>query len=389
MAEPLIDVRSRRLFGLLLLVLLAWLLYRLAPVLTPFIAAGLLAYISDPLADRLQRLRLPRAIAVVVVFVLTFAVLGLLVLLVVPMVNAQVSALLDALPGMLAQLQQVWLPRLAPVLDLAPGEDIGLAAFMDRYGDLAQNWGSSLLLSLTRSGGALAGAVISLFLVPILTFYLLRDWDAIIARIGALVPPRYRDTVFTLARESDEVLGAFLRGQLLVMFALAVIYSLGLSLIGLEFAIAIGVIAGLISFVPYLGFVFGIALAGLTVALEPDPLWRLGGVVATFSLAQMIEGSLLTPKLVGDRIGLHPVLVIFAVAAGGQLFGFFGVLLALPAAAVLSVLIRFAYGQYLAGQPAPTLPASAEPPAEERAAPPTPSSAPDSSVLASEADTAP
>src|SRR5690606_27997001 len=201
-----------------------------------------------------------------------------------------VSALLDALPRILAQLQQVWLPRLAPVLDLAPGEDIGLAAFMDRYGELAQTWGSSLLLSLTRSGGALAGAVISLFLVPIRTFYLLRDWDAIIARIGALVPPRYRATVFALARESDEVLGAFLRGQLLVMFSLAVIYSLGLSLVGLQFAIAIGVISGLISFVPYLGFVFGIALASLTVALEPDPLWRLGGVVATFSIAQMIEG---------------------------------------------------------------------------------------------------
>ncbi len=389
MAEPLIDVRSRRLFGLLLLVLLAWLLYRLAPVLTPFIAAGLLAYISDPLADRLQRLRLPRAIAVVVVFVLTFAVLGLLVLLVVPMVNAQVSALLDALPRILAQLQQVWLPRLAPVLDLAPGEDIGLAAFMDRYGELAQTWGSSLLLSLTRSGGALAGAVISLFLVPILTFYLLRDWDAIIARIGALVPPRYRATVFALARESDEVLGAFLRGQLLVMFSLAVIYSLGLSLVGLQFAIAIGVISGLISFVPYLGFVFGIALASLTVALEPDPLWRLGGVVATFSIAQMIEGSLLTPKLVGDRIGLHPVLVIFAVAAGGQLFGFFGVLLALPAAAVLSVLIRFAYRQYLAGQPAPA--PEGTPPADDGGAPPALAGATGSepSGLAREADAAP
>ncbi|HLT91708.1 MAG TPA: AI-2E family transporter [Woeseiaceae bacterium] len=351
--SPSPDLRSRRLYGLLLLALVAWLLYRLAPVLTPFIAAGLLAYIGDPLADRLQRLRLPRSIAVVTVFLLTFALLGLLVLLVVPMVNAQVSALLDALPALVAEIEQVWLPRLAPFLDLT-AEDVGFAAFMDRYGDLAGSWGSSLLLSVTRSSGALAAAVISLFLVPILTFYLLRDWDTMIARIGALVPLRYRATVFHLARESDEVLGAFLRGQLLVMFSLAIIYSVGLSLVGLEFAIAIGVIAGLISFVPYLGFVFGILLATLTVVLEPDPLWRLAGVVATFSVGQVIEGSVLTPKLVGDRIGLHPVLVIFAVAAGGQLFGFFGVLLALPMAAVLSVIIRFAYANYLAGQPGGT-----------------------------------
>ncbi|MDZ7643955.1 MAG: AI-2E family transporter [Woeseiaceae bacterium] len=141
------------------------------------------------------------------------------------------------------------------------------------------------------------------------------------------------------------------RGQVMVMLALAVIYSVGLSLVGLEFAIAIGVVAGLVSFVPYLGFVFGIALAGLTVVLEPDPLLRLAGVVATFSVGQMIEGSVLTPNLVGDRIGLHPVIVIFAIAAGGQLFGFFGVLLALPLAAVLSVLVRFLFRRYLADHP--------------------------------------
>lgn len=351
MADVLADPRNRRLYGLIALVVIGWLLYRLAPVLTPFIAAGLLAYIADPLADRLERWKFPRAVAVVTVFLLTFAFLGLLVLLVLPLVNAQVSALLDALPAIVSRAEQVWWPRVAPFLDVEPGEDVGFAAFITRYGEMATTWGSSLLLSVTRSGGALAAAVISLFLIPILTFYLLRDWDTIVTRIGALVPIGKRDTVFRLARETDDVLSAFLRGQILVMISLGVIYSVGLSLIGLRFAIAIGVIAGLVSFVPYLGFVFGILLAGLTVALEPDPLWRLAGVVATFSVAQMIEGSFLTPKLVGNRIGLHPVLVIFAVAAGGQLFGFFGILLALPMAAVLSVLIRFAYRNYLAEQP--------------------------------------
>jgi predicted PurR-regulated permease PerM len=165
------------------------------------------------------------------------------------------------------------------------------------------------------------------------------------------VPESQRETVFALARESDEVLGAFLRGQVLVMLALAIIYSAGLSLVGVEFAIAIGVVSGLVSFVPYLGFVFGIGLAGLTVLMSPEPLWPLVGVFATFAVAQGIEGSILTPKLVGDRIGLHPVIVIFAVAAGGQLFGFFGILLALPAAAVLSVLVRFAFNRYLKEHP--------------------------------------
>jgi len=333
------------------LALVGWLLWLLAPVLTPFIAAALLAYIGDPLADRLQKFKLPRTVAVAAVFLLTFAALSLLVLLVVPLIRMQVSAFLTALPGIVAQAEQVWLPNITEFLGIEAGEDVGIGAFVARYSDMAGSWGTTLLLSISRSGGALATAVLSLFLIPILTFYLLRDWDSIVGKFGALIPQKQRPTVFKLAQETDDVLGAFLRGQIMVMIALSVIYSLGLQLVGLEFAIAIGVVAGLVSFVPYLGFVFGIALAGLTVALEPDPLLRLVGVVATFSIAQVIEGSILTPKLVGDRIGLHPVMVIFAVAAGGQLFGFFGILLALPVAAVLSVMVRFLYTQYLAEHP--------------------------------------
>jgi len=342
---------SLRMNWLIAIALVGWLMYLLAPVLTPFVAAALLAYIGDPLADRLQRLKLPRTLAVVAVFVLTFLLLGLLVLLVGPLIRTQVGALLNALPEIVRQVEQVWLPNIAEMLDLEMGDDVGLGAFVARYGDMAGTWGTKVLVSVTQSGGAVAAAVLSLFLVPILTFYLLRDWDSILAHLGALIPSEQRDTVVGLARETDDMLGAFLRGQLLVMLALAIIYSLGLGLVGLKFAVAIGVVSGLVSFVPYLGFVFGILLASITVVLEPDPLWRLVGVVATFSIAQALEGSLLTPKLVGDRIGLHPVLIIFAVAAGGQLFGFFGILLALPAAAVLSVIVRFAYGRYLKEHP--------------------------------------
>ncbi len=340
-----------RINWLIALMISGWLLYLLAPVLTPFVAAALLAYIGDPLADRLQKLRFPRTLAVATVFLLTFLFLGLLVLLVGPLIRQQVAALFAALPSIIGQIEQVWLPTVADFLDLELGDDIGLGAFLAQYKDMAGSWSATLLTSVTSTGSMLAAAVLSLFLIPILTFYLLRDWDSIIAHLGALLPASQRETVVELARQTDEVLGAFLRGQLLVMFALAVIYSLGLTLVGLEFAIAIGVVSGLVSFVPYLGFVFGIGIAALTVALEPNPLWHLVGVFVTFTAAQMIEGTVLTPKLVGDRIGLHPVMVIFAIAAGGQLFGFFGILLALPAAAVLSVLVRFAYHRYLTEHP--------------------------------------
>ena len=340
-----------RLNWLIAILLCGWLFYLLAPVLTPFIAAGLLAYMGDPLADRLQKLKLPRTLAVVVVFLTTFLLIGLLVLLVGPLIKTQVSALFAALPDIAHKVEQVWLPTLLDWLNVEPGDDIGIGAFLGRYSDMAGSWSGKILLGVGKSGGVLMVAVLSLFLIPILTFYMLRDWDTFMAHLSALIPDRQRETVLELARETDSVLGAFFRGQVLVMLALACIYTLGLSLVGLKFAIAIGVVAGLVSFVPYLGFVFGIGLAGLTVAFEPNPIWNLVGVVATFTIAQVIEGSFLTPKLVGDRIGLHPVIVIFAVAAGGQLFGFFGILLALPAAAVLSVLIRFAYHRYLKEHP--------------------------------------
>lgn len=340
-----------RLNWLIAVALTGWLLYLLAPVLTPFIAAALLAYMGDPLADRLQKFKMPRTLAVFTVFLITFLVLALLLLLLAPLVKTQIGALFQALPDIAHRFEQVWLPTLLQWMNVESGDNVGFGAFLARYSDLVGSWSGTILLSVGKSGGALAAAVLTLFLTPILTFYMLRDWDTLMLHLSALIPASQRNTILQLARETDSVLSAFLRGQVLVMFALAIIYAAGLSLVGLEFAIAIGVVSGLVSFVPYLGFVFGITLAGLTVALEPDPFWQIVGVITTFTVAQLIEGSFLTPKLVGDRIGLHPVLVIFAVVAGGQLFGFFGILLALPAAAVLSVLIRFAYHRYLKEHP--------------------------------------
>ncbi len=340
-----------RINWLIAIILVGWLVYLLAPILTPFVASALFAYLGDPLADRLERMRVPRSLAVVVVFLVTFLTVTLLVVLVGPLVNSQVAALVKALPSILVKIEEVWFPQVVDLVGIEPGTEIGVGAFLERYSEMAGEWGGRLLVSLSKGGSAVATAVISLFLIPILTFYMLRDWDSIVAHLGSLVPASQQETVFALARETDEVLGAFLRGQVLVMLGLAVLYSLGLKLSGVQYALAIGVVSGFVSFVPYLGLIFGIALASLTVMLDPDPLWPMVGVVITFVAAQLVEGTVLTPKLVGDRIGLHPVLVIFAVAAGGQLFGFFGILLALPAAAVLSVLTRFAYDRYLREHP--------------------------------------
>ena len=175
--------------------LLGWLLYLLAPVLTPFVASALLAYIGDPLADRLQKYKLPRTLAVVSVFLLTFIVLGLLILLVGPLIRSQVSALLTALPDIVSQVEQVWLPTIMDLMNVDSGDEIGMGAFLANYSDMAASWGAKVLVSVTKSGGALAAAVLSLFLIPIITFYLLRDWDTIMAHIGALIPSRQRATV--------------------------------------------------------------------------------------------------------------------------------------------------------------------------------------------------
>ncbi|MBT8086699.1 MAG: AI-2E family transporter, partial [Gammaproteobacteria bacterium] len=186
------------------------LFYLLAPVLTPFVAAALLAYIGDPLADRLERLKLPRTLAVVAVFVLTFLVLALLIVLVGPLIKTQVGALFDALPEIARKVEQEWLPNVLGWLEMEGGDDVGIAAFLSRYSDMVGAWSGKVLMSVGKSGGALVAAVLSLFLIPILTFYLLRDWDLIVRHLGALVPESQRDTVFQLARETDDVLGAFL-----------------------------------------------------------------------------------------------------------------------------------------------------------------------------------
>ncbi len=326
------------------------LIYLLAPVLTPFIAAALLAYLGDPVADWLEDRRLSRTLAVVLVFSGIFIGLTLVALVLIPLLEGQIRGLLERLPGYLSAVQQTLLPKLADLLGMEPAQLLDVEALRQT---LSQHWRQAggllagVLGTVSRSGLAVLGWLVNLVLIPVVTFYLLRDWDRLMEHLRALMPRRMEATLVDLAKQADEVLGAFLRGQFLVMLALGVVYSTGLWLLGLELSLLLGMLAGMVSFVPYLGFIVGIIAAGVAAYMQFHDWLPLLWVAAVFGVGQALESIWLTPRLVGDRIGLHPVAVIFSVMAGGQLFGFLGVLLALPVASVVMVLVRHLHRRYL------------------------------------------
>jgi len=293
---------------------------------------------------------------VVLVFVVLSAIVLPVLILLVPLLVDQVRSFIEHVPDYLDWIQNKGLPAIGVTLPAELRLDYDnvkrvVADNLPQAGGVARD----LLGTLSRSGGAFLAFIANLLLIPVVTFYLLRDWDHLVAWIDEAIPQRYRETARALSRESDAVLSGFLRGQLLVMLSLAVLYSVGLWMVGVNLALLIGISAGLISFVPYLGFIAGLLAASIAVLFQMDGLMPLVLVFVVFGIGQVIESTLLTPTLVGDRIGLHPVAVIFAVMAGGQLFGFTGVLLALPAAAVLAVLLRHAMARWresdLYGQP--------------------------------------
>ena len=325
------------------------LVFVLKPILSPFAMAALLAYIGDPLVDWLERCRLTRTLAVTVVFCILFILLVTLAFFLIPKLEQQVAALVHQLPKYLTWVQGNLIPHLAESFDLDP-EAFGveaIRALVVEHWQRAGGFAVIMLSDLTRSGAAIASWLANLVLVPVVTFYLLRDWDGLVGKVHALLPRNIAPTIDVVAKECDAVLGEFFRGQLLVMLALAIFYWLGLWLVGLELALLIGLTAGLVSFVPYLGFIVGIIAALVAAFFQFDALWPLFSVGVVFGIGQLLEGMLLTPWLVGDRIGLHPVAVIFAVLAGGQLFGLFGVLLALPIAAVIVVILRHLHDRYV------------------------------------------
>lgn len=339
---------SKTWFWLVILTIVATLFYLLSPMLTPFFVAALLAYLGDPLVDRLEAMKLSRTLSVIIVFVSISLIILVFFLFLVPLLEMQIKRLGEKLPGYLD-----WsLGMLGTYLQGQLGVDPSILQG-DKLKELVtSNWQQTggliknVLQTVSKSGFMIVGWIGTLALIPVLLFYLLRDWDNLVAYIHDLLPRSVEPTVSKLAKESDEMLGAFLRGQFMVMIALSILYWLGLGLIGLDFALLIGFIAGLVSFVPYLGLIVGITIAGIAVLFQTQDPLNLLWVLAVFVVVQVIEGSILTPWLVGERIGLHPVAVIFAVLAGGQLFGFVGVLLALPVAAVLAVIMRHLHESY-------------------------------------------
>ena len=335
--------------------LLALALWWLAPVLTPFVVAAVLAYALTPLVDRLDALvggRFPRFVAVLLVELLFILLVLGLVLLLVPILAKELPQLREQVPVLLERLDGWLQPLLAPFgikfsLDLAT---VKPAVMQYLNANLEETMGS--LLASLKIGGSVALTVFgNLILIPVALFYLLMDWKRFVARVTELVPPRLRGSYDSFMEQSDSVLGQYLRGQLLVMLILAVYYSMALSLFGLDVALPVGIFTGLAIFVPYVGFGLGLALAALAGLLEfavsdgPSKVMVMLAVV--YGLGQLIESFFLTPRLVGERIGLHPLVVIFALLAFGQLFGFVGVLIALPASAVLLVAVRRMRGSYL------------------------------------------
>jgi predicted PurR-regulated permease PerM len=327
-----------------------WLLFTLlAPVLMPFLLAAVLAYALHPLVERLRAKGVPRWLGAGMAISLLMLVLLAVFLLIVPVITKQVPLLREQVPDLLNRLN-AWLTPLAGRLGVSLSVDVGLVReWLTRLvsgheGEILDH----LLSSLRIGGSALAAVVGNLFLMPIVAYYLLLDWNNMVERTKTLIPPRWRTSVQGFLDETDEVLGQYLRGQLLVMGLLAVFYAVALALVGLNLALPIGVFTGLAVFVPYLGFGVGLVLALLAALLEFQTVLGVALVAAVYGVGQVVESLYLTPRLLGERIGLHPIAVIFALLAFGHLFGFVGVLIALPASAVLLVAIRRLRQRYLA-----------------------------------------
>jgi predicted PurR-regulated permease PerM len=337
---------------LALTALVGLVLWLLAPVLTPFAIAAMFAYLFDPLVGRLQRLRLSRGAAVSIVFFVLIVLLILILLWLIPYLERQIATLIRHLPDWIAWLQNDavgWVnSRFGLELEMPDSQQ--LAAIFQEHWKEAGGTAASVLATVGKSGFALVSRIVHLVVVPVAFFYLLRDWDAMIARVHELLPRSIEPTVVRLARESDETLSGFVRGQLSVMIALGVYYGIALLLIGLDIGPLIGIIAGLISFVPYLGAIIGVLTAVIAALVQYHDWLRVILVLVVFGIGHVLEAYILVPRLVGEKIGLHPLAVIFAILAGGELFGFLGVLLALPIASVVNVLLRYAHERYRASE---------------------------------------
>jgi predicted PurR-regulated permease PerM len=337
-------------FWLAALLAVALSLFVLRDILLPFVAGLALAYLLDPIADRFERLGLGRLGATLLILGLFVLAVVLLLVLAVPFVANQLTAFIGRLPGYVLRLQQLAAEQGAPFIERVGGAEV-MADMQRSIGEIVEGAGQGALLFLRGlwSGGRAVLSVFALLVVtPVVAFYLLIDWDRMIAVVDSWVPVRFRPTVRRLAQEIDHSVAGFIRGQASVCLILGTFYAVGLSLIGLNFGALIGMTAGLLSFIPYVGSLTGLILSvGVAIVqFWPDWTW-IAATLAVFVVGQFVEGNILSPKLVGASVGLHPVWLMFALLAFGSLFGFVGLLLAVPLAAAVGVLVRFALERYL------------------------------------------
>jgi predicted PurR-regulated permease PerM len=336
------------LWWLILVCATGGLIYLLSPILTPFLLAAVIAYICNPMVTHMADKKIPRTVGAVVVMLLLLGVFAALILIMVPLFEEEARRLLNKMPAYLDMLRNHVVPWLETRLNISLQLDMNiLKQAISEHWKSAGGMAAKVLPSLTSGGMAIVEFLVNLLLVPVVLFYLLRDWHVLIKLADEMIPRYWHHQVLQLARETDRILAEFLRGQLSVIVLMSICYVTGLWLVGLEFALPIGLVAGILVFVPYLGMIVGLTLATFA-ALMQFQSW--GGVIpvwVVFGIGQLLEGMLITPWLVGDRIGLHPVMVIFALLAFGQLFGFFGILLALPVSAVMLVWLRHLHQRYL------------------------------------------
>ncbi len=316
-------------------------------ILLPFILGAVIGYLLDPSTDRLEEMKIPRTIAAFLVlsgfFVLLVAVFAMLL----PILEAQVLHFAEVLPDYIQlgkekalEFSEVYIePYLGS--ELIVRENLG-----QNYGEKAAQWITATLKNIWSGGQAVFALVSLLLITPVVAFYLLRDWDRMIERIDSYIPKKNRDTVRRIMRDIDATLAGFLRGQGIVCLLLGLFYAIGLSVVGLDFGLLLGLFIGLISFIPYLGAIFGGILCIGLALIQFASLTPVLIVAAIFAVGQFLEGSILSPKFVGDNVNLHPVWVLFALMAGGSLFGFTGVLIAVPVAAIIGVMVRFVLDEY-------------------------------------------
>jgi predicted PurR-regulated permease PerM len=336
-------------FWLITLVVVCVLLYLLRGALLPFVAGMAIAYFLDPAADRLEKWGCSRTLATTII-TLAFALLIIaLIVLIVPVIQKQVSDLIQNLPQYADDLKGA-LSRFVGALEerLPPEQAANLRDTISQHIGDALKWLGGLVAGIWSGGVALAEILSLIFVTPVVTFYLLKDWDRMVASIDGWLPRDNADVIREQMRLIDKRLAGFVRGQSLVCLSLGCFYAIALSLAGLKFALVVGLAAGILSFIPYVGTIVGfVASVGLSLAQSDNWEYHLL-IIGIFVIGQVVEGNFLSPKLVGDRVGLHPVWIIFALFAGGALLGFLGILLAVPVAAMIGVLGRFALQRYLA-----------------------------------------